>query len=450
MKTDNQFIQDLTRGNLRKQLLRFSVPFMLMNLMQALYTVIDMIVVGQFVGSAGLSAVSMGGMMTAIMLEFGSGIATGGQVYIAQLVGAGRRKELNDVIWTMFLILLLLAVCVGGIVIVFRGVFLQWINTPSEALAYADDYVVCCSAGLIFLYGYNAISAIFRGIGNSVKPMQFALISTVVNIVLDLLFVGVFHWAAAGAALATVIAQAVAFFASIGFFYKTRDSIGLDSIRFDCKLARRIMKLGAPMILMQVAIKGSMMFINAHVNRYGVAASAVVGVGDKLYSVVSIVTNAILVSISAAVAQNMGAGKPKRARQSVIYGWEISCAFVFLITLLAVFFPQTLFRAFTDDSEIIALAPTYLHISLIMYWGFALMCPALGLIIGVGNTMLNSIIGILDGVVARISLSLLLGEACEMGLWGFVLGNALAGLVSVMMSIGYFFFGKWEDKSVLT
>ena len=446
-------IRDLTEGNLTRQMLAFSIPFMVMNLLQALYNVVDLIVVGRFVGSAGLSAVSMGGLLTEIMLQFGIGIATGGQIYIAQMVGAKRKDKLCPAIMTSFFVIFVAAVIVGTAGCCLDRVFLRWINIPAEAMEYAHGYVFCCSAGIIFLYGYNAVCAVLRGMGNSTMPMLFAAVATVVNVGLDLLFVGVFHWAARGAALATVIAQGVSFFAAVVYLFRVRQTIGLEFSRgmavFDGEMCRTIIKLGLPMTFMQIAVKGSMMYINSFINAYGVVTSVVVGVGDKLYSVINIVTAAIMASVSAVTAQNMGAAKPERAKQSVILGWKIGCGFVFLVSVLVLAIPQTIFGIFSDDREVIALAPTYLGISLIMYWGFALRCPPSGLIIGVGNTSLNFVIGLIDAVVARIGLSLLLGIVFRMGFWGFVLGNALAGMVSVLLCMCYFFSGRWKTRRVI-
>lgn len=454
MTSSNALIQDLTVGDLRRKMLRFSFPFMLTNLLQALYNIVDMIIVGRLVGPTGLSAVSMGGLLTTVMLEFAVGISTGGQIYISQLIGAKRNKELNAAIWTIFTMVVALAVIIGGLVYAFHHTLLQLINTPSEVVALAADYLCCCCVGSIFLYGYSAIGAVLRGMGNSSKPLHFSLVATIVNVVLDIVFIAVFDLSVFGAALATVIAQAVAFVCALVYLYRLRASVGL-SFRhplrsFSWKLVAVIARLGLPLTFMQIAIKGSMLFINSFINLFGVAASAVVGVGDKLYSVVSIVTNAQGSAVAATVAQNMGAKKPERARQAVTTAYMINCVFTVFLTILILLFPEGVFRLFTDAPEVITMAPKYLHISLIMYWCFALMSPALGLITGVGNTLLNSFIGILDSVVARIGFSLLLGITFNMGLWGFVLGSSLAGLVTVIIGLAYFLSGRWKSAALLS
>lgn len=453
MARDTSIIQDLTVGNLRKKLIVFAVPFMLTNLMQTLYNVVDMIIVGQLMGSAGLSAVSMGGLLTSIMLEFGIGLSTGGQIYISQLVGAKRKGDLNAAIWTVFWLVIGTAVVVAILGVALHRSFLTWINTPAEAIELAADYVRCCCFGMIFLFGYSAIGAVLRGMGNSAKPMQFAMIATAANILLDIAFVGFFKMSTFGAALATVIAQGIAFLCALAYLYRVRETIGLQFTGglqlFSFSKALLIVKLGAPLTLMQVALKGSMLYVNSFINLFGVSASALVGVGDKLYSVVCIVTTALAAAVGATVGQNMGAGKPLRAQQAVGFAGVIGCAFVAILTVFVLLFPEGIFRIFTADAEVIAFAPKYLRISLIMYWCFALMSPTLGLITGVGNTALNSVIGILDSVVARIGLSLLLGITCGMGLWGYVLGSSLAGVVSVVIGGTYFLSGKWKTRSIL-
>ena len=245
-----------------------------------------MMVIGQFVGSTGLSAVSVGSDILQLLTMLCMGFASAGQIMIAQYVGAGRRQEITYTIGTMFSLITLIALCFSTIGIAFAGPILGLLNTPPEAMGEARAYSVTCYCGLVFIYGYNTVSAILRGMGDSKRPFLFISIAALINVVLDLLFVAGFGMGAMGAALATVIGQAVSFFSSLIYLYRRRESFGFDfqprsfAIRKDQAIP--LVKLGGPMALQHGVIMISVIFVNSHANAYGLIVSAVNGVGGKL------------------------------------------------------------------------------------------------------------------------------------------------------------------------
>ena len=194
-------IKDLTTGSVWKELLRFSFPFMLSNALQTIYNLVDMVIVGQFVGSAGLSAVSIGGQLTWLMCCLAIGYASGGQIFISQLVGAGDTQGVKRTIGTLFTAIAGFSILITILGITLHNPMLRLLNTPQEAFSQAKDYVIICAAGMFFVYGYNTVSAVLRGMGDSTRPFVFIAISAGLNVVLDLLFVGPLHMEAAGAAL---------------------------------------------------------------------------------------------------------------------------------------------------------------------------------------------------------------------------------------------------------
>ncbi len=212
--------RDFTEGSIPKQLFWFSLPFMASNALQVLYSTIDMIIVGEYVGTAGLSAVSQSSQILNFAAMVCLGVSNGGQVLISQALGAKKKKEMSEIMGTLFGILMILALALTAVALIGRPWILDIMNIPEESLSMASDYLIICGAGLIFTAGYNMVSAVLRGMGDSKRPFMFICIASVINLVLDILFTGILGWGVAGAAWATIIGQAVSFIFSLIFLYK--------------------------------------------------------------------------------------------------------------------------------------------------------------------------------------------------------------------------------------
>lgn len=453
MHSKNSMINDLTEGNLTRQLIAFSIPFMISNLLQALYAIIDMIVIGRFVGSAGLSSVAVGSQIVNFFTWLGMGFSTAGQVMIGQYVGTKDKLGIERTIGTLFSLLLSAAVVLGAVGFSLTHLLLDLMNTPAEAYAGAVKYMRICCVGMPFIFGYNAVSAVLRGMGESNKPLLFVAIAAATNLALDVLLVAGFGMGADGAALATVFGQAVSFVISIVYLYRRREQFGFDfrraSFRIHGKTAVNLTRLGAPMALQSAAISLSCMFTNSFVNAYGVAASAVTGVGSKIWELIGVVTRAISNAGSTVVAQNMGARKIDRVRQFLRIALMLCIVTTIICATILILFPKQVFGIFDTDPATLALAPQYVSV---MVWGLAasaLMSPYCSIINGVGFASLSFVIGILDGVVGRIGLSLLLGSVLEMGLVGYWLGSNLAGFFTVFGTAAYYYSGKWKTRTLL-
>lgn len=441
----------LTEGRVLPQLMKFALPVILANCLQTLYNLVDMIVVGYYVGTDGLSAVSVAGQVTQLLLNFGMGFAVGGQMVIAQLVGADDNDGLRGMVGTLCSVIAGLGIVATIVGVLFHAPILNAMNTPTEAMGQAKSYLVICSFGTIFIYGYNCVCAILRGMGDSKRPLVFVAIATVVNIVFDILFVGVFKMTAAGAALATVISQAIAFLGAVGYLYICRDSF-IPNFKAKNFIIRKsellpIIRTGLPLALMESVITFSMMFVSSFVNAFGNVATAVTGIGTKMNYLMQIIAGAMNSAGGSMIGQNVGAGKPGRIKQVVWCAMGFCLTGFFIVTALSLLCPVQLFSIFSKESAVLDMAPTYMRIAIVMYLTFALMSPFLGLLYGIGFSSLNFLVAILDGVIARIALSLLLGNL--IGLEGFWFGNALAGFVSVIIPGAYFFSGKWKDRRLL-
>ena len=304
---DSKIVRDLTQGSVFKLLISFSIPFIFANLLQIFYNITDMIIVGQFVGSAGLSAVSVGADLVHMQMLFCMGFSSAGQIIVSQYVGMKNTEGLRKFIGTLFSVLILMGIIMTVVGLLSKDWLLGVLNTPAEALSEARDYSTVCFFGTIFTYGYNLISAILRGMGDSRRPLLFIGVASVVNILLDLLFIAVFHMGAFGAALATIIGQAVSLVTSTTYLYRHRDSFYFDfkpkSFRIHGDSLKALFKLGIPLALQSCAVSISQLFISANVNAYGLVISAVNGVGNKISQVATVITSALSSAGSAMIGQ---------------------------------------------------------------------------------------------------------------------------------------------------
>lgn len=446
-------VNDLTQGSILKKLILFALPFMAANLLNTLYTLVDLAIIGKFLGSEALAAASNGGQIVFMLYAIGIGLGGGGQVLISQLTGAGKRDEYQSTIGTLVTFGILSAIVTTLIALVFPRQLLELINTPPEAVQQGVEYLRACAYGFAFCVGFNTFSAVLRGMGDSRTPFLISAVCAVMNVILDLLLVAVIPMGVAGAALATAISQAFSFVFAVWYLCRRKEQFGFDfklrSFRIYVDKLKIILKLSVPLMVSSISISMSLTFINSFVNPYGVVASAVNGVGSKLSSLMQVVTHALQPAVGAFVGQNMGAGKPERARKAVWCALGIGVAFWCIIAGLCLCFPRGVFSLFSDEAPVLDLAVSYLRISVWNYLAWAIMSPALGLMSGVGAANLQLFTSLLDGVVARIGLSLLLGITLAMGLTGFWIGSVLATYVTVILAWLFFFFGRWENRSLL-
>ncbi len=445
-------VNDLTTGSVSKQLLKFAGPFILANLLQNVYNMVDMIVVGQVVGSAGLSAVSIGGDILHLATFLVMGIGSAGQILIAQYVGSGRKDRISSTIGTMFTSLTILAVIMTFVGLAFRDVFLDLLNTPPEAYSQAQDYCTVCYIGLVFIYGYNVVSSILRGMGDSTRPLIFIAIAAVMNLILDIVFVKGFGMASFGAALATVIGQAFSFIVSIIYLVRRKEAFGFDfklkSFKIDMSSLKALATLGIPLALQMSAITISSMFVNSYINAYGVVISAVTGVGNKIGLVMSTITMSFGTAGSSMIGQNFGAGRFDRIKKVIWISMSINIAFGIILSVIMLVDAEGVFSLFNTDPEVLAMASVYTPIAILNFFGFATRNPFMALINGLGHGKLSLVIGICDGIVARIGLSMLLGLVFDMGIMGFWLGSVCAGYVPTVIGLIYYVSGRWKTRQL--
>ncbi|MBE6656028.1 MAG: MATE family efflux transporter [Ruminococcaceae bacterium] len=445
--------KNFTAGNIPKQLLLFTLPFMASNALQVLYSTVDMIIVGKYVGTAGLSAVSQSSQILNFATMLSLGFSNAGQVLVSQAMGAGKKREQNSIIGTLFTLILAIGAVLSVGILALSRLILSWINIPQEAHADAMDYLIICGAGLIFTAGYNMVSAVLRGMGDSKSPFLFIGIATFVNLVLDILFTGVLGFGVAGAACATIIGQAVSFLFSLFYLYRRRVAFGFDfkprSFRPDRHYVGMIFSLGTPMAIQSGCINISMLFVNALINSVGLVESAAFGVGVRIDDIFNKISQGLQYAAMPMISQNIAAKESGRAQRVVWWTWFYSVVFTVIIFAVYLFFGEGLFRLFSDDVLVHGMADTFVAAILWMFPALAIMRGSGAFIQGIGNAKFGLLLSLLDGVVLRICFSVLFGIVFGWGFYGFVLGYGLAAYGFAIPSALYFLRGKWKKQKTL-
>ena len=448
MAEQRTMVKDLTTGSVARQLLVFALPLFVSNALQAVYNMVDMIIVGQFIGGYGMSAVSIGGDLLHLLTFVSMGFASAGQVIIARHVGEGRMDEVRETIGTLFSFLLAASVLLSVVCFAFRYPIMHALNTPPESFSYAMDYMVTCVVGLVFIYGYNIVSAVLRGMGDSKRPFVFVGVAAILNIILDYLFVVIFHMEVFGAALATVIGQGVSFVSSLIYLYIKRQSFGFDfrlrSFAIHSRTLKPLVMLGVPMAIQAAAVNFSKVLLMSWINLEGVLYSALAGIFNKINVVGGVISMSFTAAGSSMVGQNLGARKYDRIPRILATIAVIGLALFTAMTLVLVASPETVFGMFTSDSAVLSLAGILVVPMILNFYGAATRSISFALINGSGNTKLNLAVALIDGIVMRIGLAALLCFGLGMGSLGCWYGDAIAGFVPLFIGLVFYLSGKWK------
>ncbi|MBQ7121471.1 MAG: MATE family efflux transporter [Clostridia bacterium] len=447
-KQNSTMVTDLTNGSVTKLLLKFAFPLFVSNALQAIYNIVDMIVVGQYIGGDGMSAVSIGGDVLHLLTFVAMGFSSAGQVLISQDVGAKRMDAVRKTIGTMFTFLLGISVVISVGCYFVRSLMLDLLNTPVESYAFTMDYTVTCIFGLFFIYGYNIVSAILRGMGDSRRPFVFIAIAAVVNIVLDLWFVAGLKMEVFGAALATVISQGLSFVIALIYLFINKKSFGFDfkpaSFKIDPQAFKKLVALGVPMAIQSAAINFSKIVLTSWINLYGVVFSALSGLYNKINMMIGIVSQSFTTAGSTMVGQSLGAKKYDRVPKIMKVVLYSSVLISSLLAVALFFFSEPIFRMFTGDEEVLAIASIVVLPAILNMYGSATRSVSFSLMNGSGNAKLNFAVAIIDGIISRIGISALLGFAVGMGCQGFWYGDALAGYMPMVIGLVFFLSGRWK------
>lgn len=442
---------NFTEGKILLPLIRFALPVLLALFLQSMYGAVDLLVVGQFGSATDVSAVSTGSQIMHSITTVITGLAMGITILAGQKIGMKQPEEAGRTIGSGICFFAILSLFLTALMLFFAEGVTGIMQAPAEAFDSTVAYVRICSAGTIFITAYNVLGSIFRGIGDSKMPLLTVAIACIANIFGDLLFVSVFHMGATGAALATVMAQALSVIISIMIIRKRTlpFTFRLSYLRFDRQLIARVFSLGAPIALQDLLVSISFLVIMAIVNSLGLIASAGVGVAQKLCGFIMLVPSAFMQSMSAFVAQNVGARKMERADKSLSYGIAASFCVGVVMFWLAFFHGDLLSAIFAKDAEVISASADYLKSYAIdcLFTAF-LFCFA-GYFNGCGLTFFVMVEGIVGAFCVRIPVSFLVSRMAGASLFHIGLATPASTIVQILFCVVYFAYRKKKHPACL-
>lgn len=437
-------IKDFTEGNILSQLLKFAVPVLLALFLQAMYGAVDLLVVGQFSVAEDVSAVSTGSQILHSITTVITGLAMGITVLVGQRIGEKRPDQAGTVIGNGICLFGVIALVVTMIMVPGAETAAAVMHAPKEAFAQTAAYIRICMAGTVFIVAYNLLGSIFRGIGDSRMPLITVAIACVVNIFGDLLFVAGFHMGAAGAAIATVLAQAVSVILSF-LIIKKRPlpfTIRRSDISFGKKNILKILSLGTPIAFQELLVGISFLVIIAIVNSMGVIASAGVGVAEKLCGFIMLVPSSFMQAMSAFVAQNIGAKKTERANKALFYGIGSSLLAGVVLFYLGFFHGDLLSSIFARDEQVIAASADYLKSYAIDCLLTAFLFCFIGYFNGCGKTFFVMMQGIAGAFCVRIPVAWMMSRTAGVTLFKLGLATPCSTIVQIILCILYFLANK--------
>ena len=440
---------DLTKGKVWKVIVRFALPLLIGNLLQQLYNVTDSVIVGQFLGKEALAAVSASFFIYYFIISFVIGVGSGTSVVISQLFGAKQFQKVQLAFSSFFIFML-----VGGVILSIGGIIFaepvfRLTNTPEEVIPQAVAYFRIYIGGTFLFVTFNSIISILRGVGESVRPMIFILITTILNILLDLLFILVFKWGIEGAARATVIAQGIGMCVALAYVNNTHPllSIKKQDMLFDGKLFKESLKIGLPTSVQQCAIALGLIALLGIVNSFGTNTLTAYGAAGKIDT---IITQAILTlsgALAAFCGQNIGAGRLDRVKKGLRFTMYVNIV-LGLLTFAAVYlFGDAMMRIFTKDADVIVIGKEYL----LIICGFFIVHGALnvynGALRGAGDTLFPMVTSLVCLWIIRIPLAYYLSSWLgRSGIWWAIVASITIGLIVTFI---YYKTGIWKRRCII-
>lgn len=442
-------MKDLTEGKEGKLILNFALPMLLGNVFQQLYNVVDSIIVGKVLGKEALAAVGASFPLIFTLISLVVGIAMGATIVVAQYYGAKKMPEVKRTVDTLNIFMFF-----ASIVLMFIGIYsgeyiFRLISLPEEVIPLAVDYFTVYSFGYIFFFGFQGMSAILRGLGDSRTPVYFLVASTLVNIALDLIFVIVLGWGVKGVAAATIIAQAGAFFTLV--FYIDRYHSFLDfspfKMKFDREIFKKSLAIGLPSGIQHTFVAVGFLALYRIVNMFGTPTIAAYTIAMRIDSFAVLPAMNFSAAITSFTGQNIGANKMDRLSKGLKSSLKMMAVVSISITTLAILFARPIVSLFTNDTEVIEIGINYLYIVSPFYVVFSSMFVVMGLLRGAGDTITSMIITIISLWLIRIPASYLLSvEFGSIGIWW---GIPVAWIIGLTFSFFYYRTGRWKRKAII-
>lgn len=442
-------MKDLTEGKESRLILNFALPMLLGNLFQQLYNIVDSIIVGNFIGKEALAAVGASFPIIFTLISFVIGIASGGTIIIAQYFGARDIMKVRNTIGTMYIFIFIAAVIVSVTGIVFSENIFHLIKLPEEVIPEAKTYLNIYFLGMVGFFGFNVTSAILRGIGDSKTPLYFLIISTILNMSFDLLFILVFGWGIAGAAAATIFSQAIAFISAIIYLNKHHEviNIKISEMRFYFQIFKQAVRIGLPTGMQHTFVSLGMTFILGIVNTFGTNVIAAYTVATRIDSLALLPAMNIGQALATFVGQNIGAQKTNRVKSGMKATFVISSTISIFVTGMIIIFGDILMGFFTNDQKVIEIGKNYLVIVSSFYLLFSAMFTVNGVLRGAGDTLIPMFITLFSLWLIRIPVAYFLSDKIgETGIWWAV---PIAWFAGTVVSYIYYLSGQWKTKGVV-
>ncbi len=442
-------MKDLTIGKEGSLILKFALPMLLGNVFQQLYNVVDSIIVGNFIGKEALAAVGASFPIIFAFLSLIIGIASGSTIVIAQYFGAKDIEKVKRTINTLFIFLFFASIVISIVGIYFSEEIFRLLKLPEEVIPQATTYFNIFMGGVVVSFGFNGTSAILRGLGDSKTPLYFLIISTVINIGLDLLFVLVLKWGIAGVAIASVIAQAGAFLTAIIYLNKTHKIIrfSFKDLVFDRLIFKKSLRIGLPTGLQQTFVAAGMMALISIVNGFGTNVIAAYSVAMRIDSLASLAAMNFAAALATFVGQNIGAKKIERVKAGFIATLKMSSLVSIIVSAVVLLFSEFIIGMFTNDAEVIRIGKEYLIIVGAFYIVFTAMFTIAGVMRGAGDTLIPMFISLIALWVIRIPAAWLLSKRFEeIGIWWAI---PMGWFVGFALSLIYYLTGNWKKKSII-
>ncbi|MGI6154078.1 MAG: MATE family efflux transporter [Christensenellaceae bacterium] len=436
---------NLLSGSPFYSLTRFAVPLLLANLLQSGYSVVDMIIVGRFVGSTGIAAISSASRMGYIIQSVCTGITTGGSVLVAQYAGAKNKEKQSETIGALCAISAITALILTiGSLFVYRPV-LTAMQVPAEAYQYAADYMQIICFGTVFVIGYNAVCAVMRGLGDSRSALIFVAIAAISNVFLDILLVGALGLETKGAAIATIVSQGISVGVAVVYIKKKRSTFGLDwkRVRIIWKSVWAILKIGLPTALQMTILNFSYLIVAGLLNGYGVVIAAAAGIGLQVNTFAAIPVWGIGQAVTAATGQCIGANDVRRAKQMAKTGILLSLIIQACVIILIQFFAKQIIALFDSNPEVISEGVLYLRICCsINSFAYVVAYIINSFATGTGHSLFAMANSIFQSVVLRILMGICL--SIVLGHIGIYWGESLSPVPCAAIGIVYWAKGKWK------
>ncbi len=441
--------RNLTTGNVLTGVIYFSIPYLLSYFLQTLYGMADLFIIGQFDGVASITAVAIGSQIMHMLTVMIVGLAMGTTVIIARAVGAGARDKLSAAIGSTATLFLGVSIALTGILLLGIDEIISIMATPEEAVDSTRMYLIVCFIGIPFITGYNIVSSIFRGMGDSKSPMYFIAVACVFNILLDYILIGGFSMGALGAALATTISQTISLLISL-IYIKKRDTginISARDFRLDTRLTKEILKVGIPVSMQDGFIQITFLIVTIIANSRGLDTAAAVGIVEKMISLFFLVPSSMLSTVSTLSAQNLGAMKPERAVLALKYGILITTVYGVLVAAAMQVWAPEVMAMFTSESNVILLGTQYMQSYI---WDTVLagmhFCFS-GYFCAYGLSIISFMHNLIAALVARIPLAYLTSQWYPDTLYPMGLSAPAGSGISVVICIAVMFWmGKNKDK----